>query len=191
MCPFCTNLIETAKHCLWSCGFAMDIWKRSIKLFTPVYPRAMYTWGAVLWAVVHDKPMVYEQEDVADAIVMRHGLMEKKLIPLNPQIQTDKPQIWQLVSSITIWYIWKARCLKVFQNVIERPTQIISGIWIEIVHNLRGLLDSIKGNTHQADLKRLEFHAIWDIGIFYRRYFGKVEWFYSTPKCLFKPVVRI
>ena len=66
--------------------------------------------------------MVYEQEDGADAIVMRHGLMEKQLIPLNPQIQTDKPQIWQLVS-ITIWYIWKARCLKVFQNVIERPAQ--------------------------------------------------------------------
>ena len=62
----------------------------------------MYTWGAVLWAVVHDKPMVYEQEEVADAIMMRHGLMEFFLTPLNPQIQTDKPQIWQLVSSITI-----------------------------------------------------------------------------------------
>ena len=23
----CTDLIESAKHCLWSCGFAMDIWK--------------------------------------------------------------------------------------------------------------------------------------------------------------------
>ena len=65
----------------------------------------MYTWGAILWVVVHDKPMVYEQGEVADAIVMRHGLMEKNLIHLNPKIQTDKPQIWQLVSSITIWYV--------------------------------------------------------------------------------------
>ena len=118
-------------------------------------------------------------------------MMEIFLIPPNPQIQTNKPQIWQLVSSITIWYIWKARCLKVFQNMTERPAQIISGIWIEIVHNLRGILDSINGNTHQAELRRVEFHVIWDIGIFYRRYFGKVEWFYSTPKCLFKPMVRI
>ena len=47
-----------------------------------------------------DEPMVYEQEEVVDAIVMRHGL-------------TDKPQIWQLVST-TIWYIWKGRCLVVF-----------------------------------------------------------------------------
>ena len=77
MCPFYTNLIETTKHCLWSCGFAMDIWKRVIKLLTPICPRAVYTWGAVLWAMVQDKPIVYEQEDGADAIVMRHGLMEK------------------------------------------------------------------------------------------------------------------
>ena len=68
--------------------------------------------------MVHDKPMVYEHEEVAYAIVMRHGLMENYLILLNPQIQTDKPQIWQLVSSITIWYIWKPRYLKAFQNVI-------------------------------------------------------------------------
>ena len=27
MCPFFTDLVETTKHCLWSCGFAMDIWK--------------------------------------------------------------------------------------------------------------------------------------------------------------------
>ena len=46
--------------------------------------------GAVLWMVVQDKPMVYEQEDVADAIAMRHGLMQKTLIPSNPQIEVDK-----------------------------------------------------------------------------------------------------
>ena len=38
----------------------------------------MYTWGALLWVVVHDKPIVYEQEEVADFIVMRYCLMEKK-----------------------------------------------------------------------------------------------------------------
>ena len=66
---------------------------------------------------IGDKPMVYEQDEVADAIVMRHGFMEKKVTLLNPQIETDKPQIWQLVSSITIWYIWTAQCMKVFRNV--------------------------------------------------------------------------
>ena len=66
--------------------------------------------------------MVYEQDDVANALDMRHAVMQITSIPLNPQIEYGKLEIWQLVSSITIWYIWNARYLKVFQNVTERPT---------------------------------------------------------------------
>ena len=55
----------------------MEIWKRIITLLVPIYHRVAYTWGAMLWLVVHYKPMVYEQEEVVDAIAMRHGLMPK------------------------------------------------------------------------------------------------------------------
>ena len=57
------NLADTAKHCLWSCDFLIEIWKRIITVLIPVYPRAMYI-------VVKDKPLVYEQEDVVEALVM-------------------------------------------------------------------------------------------------------------------------
>ena len=67
---------------------------------------------------------------------MRHGLMQKTIIPLNPQIETNQPKIWKLVSSITICYI-----LKVIQNVIKRPNQVISRIWTEFMHNLKCSLD--------------------------------------------------
>ena len=90
----------------------------------------------VLWGVVQDQPMLYEQADVAYALSMRHVLMQKTVIPTNPQIETCKPEMCQLVCSITTWYIWKAKCLKVFQNVTERPTQIITRIGMEIVHYL-------------------------------------------------------
>ena len=75
MCPFCTDLEETGKHCLWSFDFAMKIWKIIITLLIPIYPQAVYTWGAVLWAVVQDEPMVYEQDDVTYVIAMIHGLI--------------------------------------------------------------------------------------------------------------------
>ena len=77
------DTVETANHCLWSCDFAMEIWKRIITMLISVYPRAVYTWGAVLWAVVQVKPMLYEQEDIVDVIAMRHGLMPSTLIPLD------------------------------------------------------------------------------------------------------------
>ena len=44
-----------------------------------VYAWAIYTWGLVLWVVVQNKPMIYEHEDVANAIVIRNGLMQKNL----------------------------------------------------------------------------------------------------------------
>ena len=37
----------------------------------------------------------------------------------------------------------------------------------------------------------MEFHAIWDIGIFYRWIANKVEWFYYIPNYLFKLTIRI
>ena len=70
----------------------------------------MYTWRAILWAMIQYKPMIYEHEDVVDVIAMRHA---KNMDIFESKIENDKPKIWQLVSSITNWYIWKARCLKV------------------------------------------------------------------------------
>ena len=52
------------------------------------------------------------------------------------------------------------------QNVIEILALIISVIWTETVHNLKGSLDNIKGNTHQVELKQLEFHAFSEKGVF-------------------------
>ena len=56
--------------------------------------------GDVLWVVVQDKVTVYKQEDVADALAMRHDLMQKTIVPLNLQIETDKPELWQFVSNL-------------------------------------------------------------------------------------------
>ena len=48
------------------------------------------------------------QGDVANIISLRHALIQKTNIPQNPQIVIGNFEIWQFVSSIMIWYIWKA-----------------------------------------------------------------------------------
>ena len=67
--------------------------------------------GAMLWAIVQWQPLLYE-EDVVTTISLWHVGMQKTNIPLNPKIATNKTKIWQLVSSITIWYTWKAKVLE-------------------------------------------------------------------------------
>ena len=39
---------------------------------------------------LQDQPMVYEHDDVTNALDMRHGVMQKTTIPMNPQIETSK-----------------------------------------------------------------------------------------------------
>ena len=42
--------------------------------------------------VVQVQPMLYEKEDVEDALFMKYGLMQKTIIPLTP-IEIGKPKI--------------------------------------------------------------------------------------------------
>ena len=65
------------------------------------------------------------------------------------------------LSNITICYLWKARCLEVFQNVKERFAQAITKIWIEIMHNLWGFIDTIIGNTQQVELPFTQHRNIY------------------------------
>ena len=58
------------------------------------------------------------------------------------------------------------------------------------MHNLKGSLDNIKGNTQLEELQRSKFHGIWDTGIFYTQISDKVDRFYSTPKYLAKYTIR-
>ena len=75
--------------------------------------------------MVQDQPMVYDQNDVVDALVMRLSLMQKTSIPLNNnKIVGSKIEIGELVS-ITMWYNLKARyskmgrttCLNNYRNL--------------------------------------------------------------------------
>ena len=50
--------------------------------------------GGSFMGLVQDQPILYEQEHVADALSMRHGLMQKIVIPMNLQIEIGKLQIW-------------------------------------------------------------------------------------------------
>ena len=112
-------------------------------------------------------------EDIADPLSMRQVLMQKKkqLYPWIHKLETVKTKLWQLASSITIWYIWNATCLKVFQIWQKDLLRWLLGFWTEIVHNLRGSLDNIKGNMQLTELQWLKFHAILDRKIFDRQKF--------------------
>ena len=52
---------------LWFCDGNMEKNRNIVDIGIP--------WSGVYMGAIPDQPMVYEQDDVAYAIVMRHGLM--------------------------------------------------------------------------------------------------------------------
>ena len=64
-------------------------------------------------------------------------------------------EVWELLCTTTMWFIWIARCSKVFGNTIVHPVESVRNVWMEMVHTLKGRYEDIKGETNVAMLQRM------------------------------------
>ena len=46
-------------------------------------------------------------------------------------------ELWTLISSCSLWHIWKARCQRLFGNIVVPPGEVIRSTWQEMVITLR------------------------------------------------------
>ena len=68
-------------------------------------------------------------------------------------------EVWELLCTTTMCFIWTARCAKVFGNTSGYPMESVGNVWMQMVHTLKGWYEEIKGETHVAVLQHLEFIA--------------------------------
>ena len=94
-------------------------------------------------------------------------------------------EMWKLISNCTIWYIWKARCLRLFTRSCIPAAETIKEIWREIVVTLKARFDAIEGAFDATFLRRLAFHTIWSGKGFYHIRHSNVKWRFATLVWLF------
>ena len=58
-----------------------------------------------------------------------------------------------LIIGFTLWYVRKARCLKVFQDMVRPLEELIMDIWFAIISYLQGQLDDVC--SHSNDVVKL------------------------------------
>ena len=100
----------------------------------------------------------------------------------------NHPQVdeqWDLVGSLTIWFIWKACYREVFKGIKEHPMETVMKIWLEIIHTLQGQYDAIRGASDKATKRRLDFHKVWQHGPFCIQKGGRILWQYAPLEWLF------
>jgi hypothetical protein len=72
----------------------------------------------------------------------------------------DGDALWEIICGITLKYIWKAKCNKIFENRSEPLAETIKGIWGELICTIKAYLDSIKGDTDKAMKQHYDFHVV-------------------------------
>ena len=73
----------------------------------------------------------------------------------------ESDHLWELLSSTTMWFIWKAQCIKVFEGREVPPIELLVAIWNDMVSTLRGQYDMIKGVLEVEVLARRGFEEKW------------------------------
>ena len=69
--------------------------------------------------------------------------------------------VWEILSSTTVYHIEKARCSIVFNQLKTSSSELVSNIWLDIVHTLKGQWDGIVGDFDAKIAQRHEFLIVW------------------------------
>ena len=106
-----------------------------------------------------------------------------------PYMLKAMQEVWELLCTTTMWFIWTARCSKVFGNITIHPVESVRNVWMQMVHTLKGRYDEIKGETDDAVLQRLEFIAHWKKAPFLTVPNTRPMWCLAPPIWLFPPPI--
>ena len=77
--------------------------------------------------------------------------------------QSREPSI-ATIAAITLWCIWKARCMHVLSHEPSSPETTLCIIWSELIHTLRSQWDAAQGDSRAAEQRRFAFlRALGDL----------------------------
>ena len=94
-----------------------------------------------MWGVLHSSLMLYEANDVQEAMMVQN----RRLILVSPFQQPRKQvrsaQIWKTMTTITLWALWKCRCNRRYDAIYQCLSDVLREIWENLVAVVRGQYD--------------------------------------------------
>ena len=103
-------------------------------------PMDFFSWGAAVWSTTIGPTLRYEFDAASPCYKIQAGQVRLRT-GLDPTSRTwtwERDIVWELISNMTLWFIWRAPCFSVFEDRQEPPAETIWSIWLELVHTLRG-----------------------------------------------------
>ena len=136
------------------------MWRRILKIFERNGARFIPTWGMVAWASFSREVENYDSTGVEHKVKICNGsstIVHSRLDWWENPNERFLP-LWELLCSMTLWAIWKARNIEIFESKRTPPVVSIQEIWSELIHTLKGQFDDIIGQSEIEERRRSVFH---------------------------------
>ena len=139
--------METQRHALWYCTVFHQMRGIILRIFATTLLGCILTWGAVVWSLVEGDQTAYQSPPDSMAYCFS-SMQATRTISSYKNFQSPHmlDRRWDLVSTTTMWFIWKRCCQYLYEGACEPPAKTIMAIWLEITHNLYGQLQELQGN---------------------------------------------
>ena len=94
-----------------------------------------------------------------------------------------------ILFDLTAEPIWKVGCSLIFHHLETPPVELVSNIWLDVAHTLKGQWDGIVRDSDAKIAQRHEFITIWKATLFMAAHYGTPYWHFQPPKWLFPPPI--
>ena len=186
-CVMCGFAAKTLHHVFWECVAAKSFWCWILKLLGRKYRSTIFTWGAVFWGMLDQQRVFYHYHHSSLSLHVRSFHVYSTSSSLHGIKIFSRSYVWQIVSSLALWVLWRARCSKLYNDENTHVVDQVKSFWNLLVHTVKGDYDSYKGSGNTTIRKRRRIHQVWsaipimlDAGV-------EVRWNYVPPRWLFLP----
>ena len=141
----------------------------------------------VVWTSLVCEAFHYDTESMDHGFYTKSGSVHT-LPLLSLQFTGTRKEVqpvWEILSSTTIYHIWKVRCSLIFHQLKTPLAELVSNIWLDIVHTLKGQWDGIVGDSDAKIAQQHEFITIWKVAPFMTTNCDNPYWHFQPPKWLF------
>ena len=111
------------------------------------------------WGTLSGPVLGYEMMTDSAALLAQRGQLSSTQAP-NYSTTTwsrEGDPRWELISSLALWFTWRARCRWIFEARSVSPVETVCDFWMELIHTLRGQYDRLQGDSDSMILRRLAF----------------------------------
>ena len=189
-CVMCGFASESLHHVFWECVSAKRFWFRILRLLGRKYNSAIFTWGAVFWGMLDQQMAFYHYQHSSLSLQVR-SFQVIQVYANSSSLQGIKffsrSYVWQIVSSLGLWVLWKARCSKLYKDENTHVVDQVKSFWDLLVHTVKGDYDSCKGSGNTTSRKRRRIRRVWSSIPIMLDAETNVKWNYIPPRWLFPP----